>query len=226
MISIISASIAPSVALLMYFYLKDRYNPEPIGMVIRSFIIGALLVFPIMVIQYAFQSEGILQSPIPESFILSGLLEEFFIWFIVIYTAFHHVEFDEQYDGIVYTSAVSLGFAAVENIFYLYANGIHYALFRAFLPVSSHGLFGVIMGYYIGKAKFSEHRRIILLRGLIVTAFLHGLYDWFLKHDKLWVYLVIPFMVFLWVNAIRKIELAHRIQSNVTKKENIYDKTL
>ena len=66
------------------------------------------------------------------------------------------MEFDEHYDGIVYGAAVSLGFATVENILYLFANGLESALGRAILPVSSHALFGVIMGYYLGKAKFSE----------------------------------------------------------------------
>lgn len=225
MISIISASVAPSIALMLYFYLKDRYEPEPIGMVIRSFIIGALLVFPVMVIQYAFQSEGLLQGPIMESFLLSGFLEEFFKWFIVIYTVFHHVTFNEHYDGIVYTTAVSLGFACVENIFYLHAYGIHYALLRALLPVSSHGLFGVIMGYYIGKAKFSENRKGYLLLAFLFAGLLHGLYDWIFKSQTHLVYMVIPFMVFLWINAYRKIELAHH-QHKLWKQKNMVKKSL
>ena len=69
------------------------------------------------------------------------------------------MEFDEHYDGIVYGAAVSLGFATVENILYLFANGLESALGRAILPVSSHALFGVIMGYYLGKQSFLKERK-------------------------------------------------------------------
>ena len=53
----------------------------------------------------------------------TSLLEEFFKWFIVYYTAYLHFHFDEPYDGIVYGASVSLGFATTENILYLIANG-------------------------------------------------------------------------------------------------------
>jgi RsiW-degrading membrane proteinase PrsW (M82 family) len=70
MLSILSAGVAPGIALLLYFYLKDKYKAQPIVMVFRSFIFGSLLVFPIMVIQYAFQYENVLQSRWSTSFII------------------------------------------------------------------------------------------------------------------------------------------------------------
>ncbi|MGV3487659.1 MAG: glutamic-type intramembrane protease PrsW [Tuberibacillus sp.] len=205
MIGVISAAIAPGLALLLYIYLRDKYETEPIGVVIKSFIIGALLVLPVMVIQFAFQAENVFQYPLVQSFILNGLLEEFFKWFVVIYTAYHHVAFTERYDGIVYTTAVSLGFATAENLFYIYAYGIHIALWRALLPVSSHGLFGIIMGYYIGYAKFAAKKKSWLAFALIVTALLHGIYDELMSIHSNWIYLVLPFMIILWTLALRKI---------------------
>ncbi|TCP31665.1 RsiW-degrading membrane proteinase PrsW (M82 family) [Scopulibacillus darangshiensis] len=209
MLAVVSAGIAPGIALLFYFYLKDKYDTEPIGMVVKTFIFGALIVFPVMVIQYAFKSEGVLQGLFSNAFILTGLLEEFFKWFIIIYTAYHHAAFNERYDGIIYAVAVSLGFATVENIFYLTAYGINYALIRALLPVSSHALFGVIMGYYIGKAKFSKKKKTNLLTGLMTAALLHGLYDLILHIESVWLYIIIPFMIYLWWNALRKVKMAH-----------------
>ena len=60
----------------------------------------------------------------------------------------------------LYGASVSLGFATVENILYLLSFGIDTAFIRALLPVSSHALFGVVMGYYLGKAKFSQDRKV------------------------------------------------------------------
>lgn len=211
MVSIIFASLAPSVALLCFFYLKDQYNSEPIGMVIRSFIYGVLIVFPVIVIQYAIQEEGLLLSPFSESFVLAALFEEFFKWFILYYIAYKHVQFNQHYDGIVYGVSVSLGFATMENVFYLLALGVEQAFFRALLPVSSHALFGVIMGYYLGKAKFSKKgkRERLKLMSFLIPWVLHGVFNYILHVQKYWLYFMLPFMFFLWYLALRKVKLAN-----------------
>lgn len=177
MLGILSAGIAPGLALLCYFYLKDQFGVEPITLVIRTFFFGALIVLPIMFIQYVLETENILRSNVADAFLSTSLLEEFCKWFIVYYTAYLHFHFDEPYDGIVYGASVSLGFATTENIFYLIANGLEFAIGRAILPVSSHAMFGVIMGYYLGKAKFSARSKgKLLLLSLILPFLLHGIY--------------------------------------------------
>ncbi len=176
MVGILSAGIAPGLALLSYFYLKDEYDSEPISMVFRTFIFGALLVFPIMFIQYVLQVENMVSSEIIMAFFSASFLEEFFKWFILFFTAYQHASFDEPYDGIVYGASVSLGFATAENILYLVANGLEFAIGRALLPVSSHALFGVIMGYYIGKGKFSgTARNKWIFLSLLLPFLLHGI---------------------------------------------------
>lgn len=209
MFIILSAGIAPGLALLSYFYLKDEYGYEPFIVVFKTFIYGALLVFPIMFIQYVITVEGILQSQLIEAFISSSLLEEFFKWFILFFTIYQHVAFDEPYDGIVYGAAVSLGFASVENIIYLVSNGLEVAFGRAFLPVSSHALFGVIMGYYVGKGKFSDQEKTkCLIYSLTIPFLLHGIYDYILITQTNWLIYMVPFMIFLWYVGLRKVKKA------------------
>src|SRR4051812_9613372 len=110
MLGILSAGIAPGLALLSYFYLKDEYETEPVSVVLRTFLYGALLVFPIMFIQHVLETEHLIKSDVIDAFLTSGLLEEFFKWFILFYAIYPHVEFDEPFDGIVYGAAASLGF--------------------------------------------------------------------------------------------------------------------
>ncbi len=209
MLVILSAGIAPGLALLSYFYLKDQYGTEPISVVFKAFLLGAFLVFPIMFIQYVVQEEQLVMNEFVLSFFVTGLLEEFFKWFIMLYAIYYHLSFDEPYDGIVYGSAVSLGFATVENILYLLANGVEFAIGRAFLPVSSHALFGVIMGYYFGKGKFSKHKKKLYLSLAIVLPFsLHGLYDYILIVATNWLYFMVPFMIFLWCLGLWKVKKA------------------
>ncbi|HWO95715.1 MAG TPA: glutamic-type intramembrane protease PrsW [Bacillus sp. (in: firmicutes)] len=213
MLAIISAGIAPSLALLSYFYLKDEYETEPISMVLKTFIFGAMLVLPIMFIQYVLTEEKLWTSPFTHAFFASSLLEEFFKWFVLFFAVYTHMEFDEHYDGIVYGAAVSLGFATLENIFYLFANGLHTAFGRAVLPVSSHALFGVIMGYYLGKGKFSSgnEKKKWILYSLIVPFLLHGVYDYILIKMDHWTFLMVPFMVYLWWLGLRKVKKAKKI---------------
>lgn len=210
MLGVISAGIAPGLALLSYFYLKDKYDTEPISMVFRLFVFGAALVFPIMFIQYVIQVENVFHSELLRAFISISLLEEFFKWFVLFYTVYKHAEFEEHYDGIVYGSSISLGFATIENILYLVANGVEFAIGRAILPVSSHALFGVIMGYYFGKAKLSLGRaeKKWIVMALLIPFILHGFYDYIILSTQKWIYLMLPFMIFLWWFGLRKVKLA------------------
>ncbi|HYK73050.1 MAG TPA: glutamic-type intramembrane protease PrsW [Pseudoneobacillus sp.] len=227
MLAILSAGIAPGLALLSYFYLKDEYETEPISVVFKTFIFGALLVFPLMFIQYIFQTEMVFQSKWLNAFVASSLMEEFFKWFILFYTVYKHVSFDEPYDGIVYGAAVSLGFASVENILYLVANGFGHAIGRALLPVSSHALFGVIMGFYLGKGKFSfNQNRKWLFLSLFFPFILHGTYDFILLSETNWVYYIIPFMIFLWWLGLRKVKKARLLTSKHIENKLKFQKTL
>jgi RsiW-degrading membrane proteinase PrsW (M82 family) len=212
MFTLISAGIAPGVALLSYFYLKVEYETEPLSFVLRIFLIGALLVFPIMFIQYVLRAEGVAASTVVRAFFLSGLLEEFIKWFVVYFFVYDHHEFDEPYDGIVYSASVSLGFATMENILYLLANGVEFAVTRALLPVSSHALFAVIMGFYFGKAKFTRKKRRYLFLAFLLSFLLHGMYDFILLTQEKWSYYMVPFMLLLWWSALRKVKQAKGLQ--------------
>lgn len=220
MIALVGASLAPGVALLSYFYLRDHLQPEPISMVVRSFLYGVLLVFPVMMLQYVIQSEWNLTNIWFQAVVASATVEEFFKWLAVYYTAYKHVAFDEPYDGIVYAVAVSLGFATLENLFYLLINGLEMAFWRAILPVSGHALFAVFMGYYLGLAKFTirpkvQHNRLFF--SLLLPIALHAAYNLITMSGQYWVWLITPFMLFLWWRGLKKVDLAHDFGS---KKPN------
>ncbi|MGE6258860.1 glutamic-type intramembrane protease PrsW [Heyndrickxia sporothermodurans] len=224
MLVILSAGIAPGLALLSYFYLRDQYEYEPILSVFKAFLFGAFLTFPIMFIQHVLTTEHVFQGHVSNAFINIALLEEFFKWFILFFAVYQHEDFNEPYDGIVYGASVSLGFATVENILYLLADGVGTAFGRALLPVSSHALFGVIMGYYLGKAKFSTNKKIkrTLFFSFIVPLLLHGFYDYILLAKTKWIYYMIPFMLFLWWLALKKVKQAH-ILSKKHHEKNIFE---
>lgn len=211
-LSVLTAAIAPGVALMFYFYLRDRYETEPISMVLKMFLFGVLLVFPVMVLQWALQ-QGMGEQPLLFSFAISALPEEFFKWFLVYFIIYQHTNFDEPYDGIVYSVAVSLGFATLENVLYAFsgAPGFSNLMLRAFLPVSGHAMFGVLMGYHFGQAKFNPERsRKHLFYALLVPFFWHGMFDYTLLATKAyWIWFMVPLMAFLWMRSLRKVNKAN-----------------
>lgn len=208
---LISAAIAPSLALLSYFYLRNEMSTEPRKTLLQAFIYGAIITFPIMFIQYVMQEEHAISNDILSSVVLASSLEEFFKWFIIFVVILRNVEFDDPYDGILYGAAVSLGFATVENVLYLLSFGIDQAFVRAILPVSSHALFGVVMGYYFGKGKFSntQRSREFFALALFGPLVLHICYNSIFLLESNFIYAMVPFMLFLWWFGLRKVKLAH-----------------
>ncbi len=211
MIVLLSCAIAPALALLSYFYLRKEIAKEPSRLLLHTFIYGAILTFPILFIQHVFTEEQLFESLFLRNAIVSSVLEEFFKWLVLLVAIFKHIEFDDPYDGILYGVSVSLGFATVENILYLIAYGMDEALIRAFLPVSSHALFGVVMGYYFGRAKFStiSKLRYQLALALFAPISLHIFYNGILTIAGLELLLLVPFMLFLWILGLSKVKKAH-----------------
>ena len=85
--------------------------------------------------------------------------------------------FDEYFDGIVYAAFVSLGFAGVENIMYVFGSGVGTGVMRALLSVPAHFLFAVVMGYFFALAKFYKNRSWNMLMAFLVPMLLHGIFD-------------------------------------------------
>ena len=221
MLGILLAGVAPGLALLSYFYLKDKYEPEPVSMVVNTFFSGALIIIPIAFIEYVLKIENIVQFNSIYAIFSSGLIEEFFKWTVLFFIAYKSAEFDEPFDGIVYGTSISLGFATAENILYLMNNGMEYALTRALLPVSGHALFGVIMGYYISKAKFAkESKWPFFLLSILLPVFLHGIFNFLLLHQGSW-FAMSPYMVFLWWFGLRKVQLAEVSSFHHFKKNSV-----
>ena len=224
MIFILSVAIAPGLALFSYFYLRNHIANEPSRTLFHTFIYGAILTFPLLFIQHVFVEEAIIQNLFLRQVLFSSILEEFFKWLILVMLIFKHFDFDDPYDGILYGVSVSLGFATVENILYLFAFGVDTAFLRALLPVSSHAIFGVVMGYYLGRAKFAKEQsyKPLLFVALLIPLGLHMVYNGILSIPGIWIYLMVPFMLFLWWLGLLKVKKAHILTVEHFHNKNIF----
>jgi RsiW-degrading membrane proteinase PrsW (M82 family) len=187
MLGLLVIAIAPAVALFLFFYLRDKYRKAPIGVMLVTFGLGAASLVPATVTSLALQRLTGWRSNTPSllqaflgAMIIVGLVEEGAKFIVVRFYAYHRPEFDEPYDGIMYSVAAALGFATLENIIYIFSNGAGTGVMRALLAMPSHAFDGVLMGYFLGEAKFARSDRVgnwlsALGFGLAVIA--HGLYD-------------------------------------------------
>jgi RsiW-degrading membrane proteinase PrsW (M82 family) len=184
---LLALAIAPGIAISIYFFLKDQYNRDPRRHLLISFFLGFLsalieVVAETFLIDYfGIEAESSIVSAIIMAYPIVAFTEEWSKYIMVRLYAFPKPEFDEPFDGIVYAVMVSMGFATVENIAYVMQTGYGTAIMRMFLSVPAHASFAIIMGYYLGKAKFAGKRRtLLLMTGLFWAVFWHGTYDLFL----------------------------------------------
>ena len=180
-------AIAPSMIIIAYIYFKDKFEREPWKLLFKNFILGATVSVVLTcvlgylaVILFPSLSENNIFDMFIKAFFVVALVEEFSKYIIVRYAAQKNKEFDEPFDGIVYAVMVSMGFATLENVLYVYTYGLETGIFRAFTAVPAHATFGILMGYFMGKAKFSKNRFALNMMGLLVATLFHGAYDFFL----------------------------------------------
>ncbi|BAO77007.1 PrsW family intramembrane metalloprotease [Winogradskyella sp. PG-2] len=180
-------AIAPIMVIIVYIYFQDKYEKEPIGLLLTSFLFGAIVSIIIVTILYLFTGRFIpitnefnIWQQFIQAFIVVALAEEFSKYIIVKYFNQPKKAFNEPYDGIIYAVMVSMGFACTENIMYVMEGGYGTAILRAFTAVPAHATFGILMGYFMGKAKFSKNRFKLNMAGLFLAVLFHGAYDFFL----------------------------------------------
>ena len=169
-----------SIAIILFILYRDKFNREPAIVLFVSFFYGLLSTIPAMALEIGagyFNLQGI-EGTVIFAFLGVALVEEFVKFVPLRLYSFTRRSFDEPLDGIVHGVMIGMGFATLENIMYVYEHGMGTGLLRMFTAVPGHASWGAIMGYYVGKAKFNYNKRAsLLLTGLILAAFFHGLYD-------------------------------------------------
>ena len=216
-------SILPVIVILCYIYYRDKYEKEPFLILLKAFVGGLLsAIVTILVLAFTLQyfpkSENIFLASFYESFLEAGIPEEFFKFVFLYWFIWKNKAFNERFDGIVYAVFVSLGFACLENIMYVFENGVAVGFVRAVLSVPAHAFFGVIMGFYFSYAKFEPSRKgEFILKCLAYSMLIHGLFDFLLLYASknstisiglaLIVFVVFfVFVFFMWKIGFKKIK--------------------
>ena len=187
---ILALAAGPALALLAYVRKKDRLEPEPKKLVWSLFGLGAASTLLAMAGEAL--GIGVLQALVsPDSlafklihwFFIVGGVEEGAKYLLLRGRTKKEPAFNCTYDGVVYGTAVAAGFAALENILYLFRHGVGVLLPRALISIPGHICFGVLMGVWYGLAQEAAVRgdekraRDCRFVSFALPALLHGLFD-------------------------------------------------
>jgi RsiW-degrading membrane proteinase PrsW (M82 family) len=217
-------ALFPGIALAIAAYLTDRFDREPIRLLCKVFAGGVLSVIFATIIEGILSKINIFGGVfgiVYTAFIVAGFTEELIKRGVVMNFAFKHPAFNEKLDGIIYAVFASLGFATAENVVYVvfrFSTNPYVGLSRGIFSVPAHMLFAITMGYYLSLSKFCIYPKLsksYYRKALTIPMILHGIFDFILMYGNGFVFLAfIPFVVYLWVVNLRKLNIYYRDSKN------------
>lgn len=214
-----AAALLPAIYLMRYIYRKDRVEKEPAALLMSLLLYGVFAALIAMALEGigtrildAVLTPNTTGYTIALAFLVVAVSEEGAKLAMLKRRSWRDINFNYRFDGIVYAVAVSLGFAAFENIGYVLGYGLSVAPARAVLAVPGHMCFGVFMGAFYGRAKQCEaygdlaDTRANLWLGFIAAVLLHGFYDACAMTNTVASSIIfIAFVILMYVVVIKKV---------------------
>lgn len=201
---------APGCFYMVYFYRKDWQEPEPKKLVVLAFFLGILGIVPALILEWLIPAEGFLLYVVE-----APIVEELVKFFVVLLVFYPMKQFNEPMDGIVYVTAVSLGFASIENTLYVInSNNIwHTVFFRALLSVPGHALYSLPAGAALGMRKCINlpARNWLVAGGLLVSIAGHSIFNFLARLGVAGPVLLFVFVYLLWKYAGWKMHRAEML---------------
>ncbi|MBP5600381.1 MAG: PrsW family intramembrane metalloprotease [Lachnospiraceae bacterium] len=194
------AAVLPGLFIMYYVYKKDWVEKEPIGLIIKLLVFGAIAVVPAVLLELL--GSVIVYGGIDEpsfvtrtqvfldNFVVVAVSEELCKFLFLKKLTWKHPAFDYRFDAIVYSVSVSMGFAILENIMYVFEHGLSIALTRALISIPGHACFAVTMGVFYGQAKLNERlerrspMKTDLFMAVLLPVLMHGFFDFCLSIDS------------------------------------------
>ena len=253
--------LLPAFLLLFYIYKMDRIEKEPKGLLVGLFFLGVGATIPTMIVEvilsilnngiffgsftkdyeYLFVDGKVYLYEFVNNFFGIALVEEGFKWLFMFLLTRKSKSFNCLFDGVVYATFVSLGFAAAENVLYVFTGGLVTGLARMITAVPGHCAFAVVMGYFYSKwfiarnsgalEKNLYQNRVIsttpsgfgagkfLFLSILLPMLIHGFYDFCCTFTAVsWVYWIILLLllVFLYIICFRNVYVLSKKDAYIT----------
>lgn len=183
------SGVIPALVAMWFVDRLDRKRPEPPRLRRMAAFLGMVSVIPALIIGILLSrnvgsqlgSAITYQGASFNSFIIAAAVEEACKIGVILWILYGHPELDERMDGIVYACRAGLGFALVENVFYLMsevtlAGQLTTWILRALLAVPGHAMWTGMIGAMAASRRF-DGRGLGILGGYLLAVAFHGAYD-------------------------------------------------
>ena len=218
---LLALSILPALVIFLIILGIDQEKKTK-GFLFGIFGLGVASVIVALILELVLAPIGTAVENATGNFILARFVEAFFLvaipeelckFFAMYPLTWNNYRFNSTYDGIVYMVCSALGFATIENIGYVFGDGgsLATAIARAILSVPGHAMWGIIIGYTYGIAKYRSVKKQgkvvpMVMLGLGIAMIAHGFYDFALMSDTgigiaFDVVFVIVSYIFVWMRA-------------------------
>lgn len=195
-LQLVTIALSPAIAMVWFFYARGAYRPERRLLVTVLFVLGTAAGLLALVLNQMVERYTALWAGAPEAshrilfwMLGIGLNEEFAKMLVLLLVLYPRRDFTTPYQGLLGGAAVALGFAAVENLFYLERYGTVTLLFRSVLTVPAHAFFTAPLGVAMAFAKRAPSvagKYLWLTGGLAFAVACHGMYDIWLSLEDVW----------------------------------------
>ena len=230
MIILLAAAVLPAAYLLHRVYTMDTIEKEPWALLRKLLLWGAISGIPAALVESLLTgtvlgalTEGTVLYNLVAGFVVAALVEESFKFFFLYKFTFQSPDFNYRFDGVVYAVFVSMGFAILENILYVFQGGLGVAITRALLALPLHAACGVYMGIAYGQQKIQSLYKpasfgSVARACLPVPILIHGFYD-FCAFMQTWLFtaVFIAFVIIVFILTLKQIQKASREDAPVSE---------
>ena len=185
----------PSILLFSMILYSDRKSKEPLLMILICIFSGAFTIcLSLIVDKLLIKNNFIIGGAITHSdtylvfrtFILAAV-EEYSKLLVIYLFIFKNRNYDDIFDGFVYSSITALSFSLVETVMYVFSEKTYgdmssLAILRNFTSIPLHVVCGIAMGYFLSLSKFSKvksKKAINMILALFIPIFIHTVYNVF-----------------------------------------------
>jgi RsiW-degrading membrane proteinase PrsW (M82 family) len=200
-------AVAPALYIVWHFHHADKYKAESFGLLLGTFLLGCIAAAIAAVIEPQTPSTGGFWTMFLFFLVSVAFIEELVKFAAVRLFAYRSAKFDEAMDGVIFGITAAMGFAAVENVGYVFQFGGGIAIFRAFVSVPGHAFYGAIIGYYLGESKVHRNPWLVVW-GLAIAIALHAVFDTLAQTSGLFALILLPALVWFIYFAIVRREIA------------------
>ena len=230
MIILLAAAVLPAAFLLYRVYKMDTIEKEPWSILRKLLLWGALSGIPAALVESLLT--GVVQNLLQEGtllynfvfgFIVAALVEESFKFFFLYKFTFKSPHFNYRFDGVVYAVFVSMGFAILENVLYVFQGGLGVAISRALLALPLHAACGVYMGIAYGQQKVNSLYKpasfgSVARACLPVPILIHGFYDscaFSAENYPIFLLVFVVFVILVFILTLRQLKKASQEDRHV-----------